>query len=335
MKKQKLLPLACLAAIILLLALALLLLGGRDEAQEETGVPLCPFSAEEITGVSYAGNNLEFTLVKGREGNWMLEADPTLPLDASAVEELVEGFASLTAQRVLQDGEQAELPERRSAPLIELTVTAGEQTMTLQADSLNEVADVYYVYDEDGGVCTVAADDLDALAKTPRQLYAAQTLTEESADDVTSMTVNGETFLCTDGVWSLQSEPDFALDQNVVKRMANTVCQLTTVWSITAPDGGYGLEQPDVTAVLTFADGSTLTVQFGSLTADDETLCYCSADSAPGVVYEVSAAHKSYFSLSKSALAAASTAETAASDAASRADIIAEAPVGGIDDYAD
>lgn len=331
MKKQKLLPLALLAAVILLLSLALLLLrGGQAEEEGSSGLPLCSFAADEVDTLAYAGNNLEITLVKGREGNWMLDSDPTLPLDSSTVEALVESFVSLTAERRLEDEERTELPPRSAVPLMELKLTAGEESLTLQVDRLNEVAGVYYVYDDTDSVYTVAAADLDGLGKTPRQLYAAQTLTEESAADVTAMTVNGETFLRTGDTWTLETDPDFALDQDKVQRMANTVCQLTTVWSITAPDGDYGLEAPDVTVRLTFADGTALTVLFGSLTSGDETLCYCSADTAPGVVYEVSAVHKSYFSLTKSALAAASTAETAAS----AADIIAEAPVGGINDYA-
>lgn len=330
MKKQKLLPLGVLAAVILLLSAALLLLKGREETSGEAGIPLFDLAASEVDGLTYAGNNLDVTLLKGREGNWMLDSDPTLPLDGDAVEDLLGQITALTAERSLQGEDLTELPARSEIPLMQITLAAGEQSRTLQVDRLNEVAGVYYVYDGEGGAYTVAEDLLSGLLKTPRQLYAAQTLTGQDAADVTHMQINGEGFTRTDGSWTMDSDPAFALDQDAVQRMANTVCQLTTEWSITNPQGDYGLNDPDVTAELRFADGTTLTVCFGALTPDDETLCYLQADSAPGVVYEVNANHKSSFLLTKSSLAAPSTAETAASTA----DIIAEAPVGGIDDYA-
>ncbi|MGN0984192.1 MAG: DUF4340 domain-containing protein [Gemmiger sp.] len=331
MKKQKLVPLAILAAVILLLALALAALqSGETADKEEISIPLCTFTPEEIDGLSYSGNNMDVALLKGREGNWMLSADPTLPLDQTAVDNLVEEFAALNAQRALLDEERGELPERSDVPLMRIEITAGEQSLVLVADQLNEVADVYYVYDEAGSVYTVDAGTLRALYKEPRQFYAPQTLTEQSAGDAVWLQVNDLMFVCTDGVWTLAEEPEFALDQEAVQKMVNTLCELKTKWSITAPDGDYGLENPDVTAVLGFADGTSLTVRFGALKNDEETLCYLESDSAPGVVYEVDAAHKSSFAVSKETLAAQET------DAAQPAtdDIIAEVPVGGPDDYA-
>lgn len=331
MKKQKLLPLGALTAVILLLGAALLLLGGWEEDTGETAaIPLCSFAAEDVDSLHYAGNNLDVTLLKGREGNWLLDSDPTLPLDGDAVEDLVEEMVSLTAERHLAGGDLSELPARSAIPLIEIQITAGEQSLTLQVDQLNEVVGVYYVYDAEGNAYTVASSQFTSLLKAPRQLYAAQTLTEQTAADVTHLTVNDQGFTYADETWTMDDDPDFALDQDEVQRMVNTICELQTDWSITSPDGDYGLETPDVTVTLDFAGGTVLTVRFGALTPDDETLCYLDTDGAPGIVYEVNANYKSCFALTKAALAAASTAETAESTA----DIIAEAPVGGIDDYA-
>lgn len=52
--------------------------------------------------------------------------------------------------------------------------------------------------------------------------------------------------------------------------MVSTLCEMQTEWSITTPeaDSTYGLDAPDVTAVLTFTDGTQLTVRFGDLVPD-------------------------------------------------------------------
>ena len=114
--------------------------------------------------------------------------------------------------------------------------------------------------------------------------------------------------------------------------MVSTLCEMQTEWSITTPeaDSAYGLDAPDVTAVLTFTDGTQLTVRFGDLVPDaaDDTdtgsttttsLCYLASDGAPGIVYEVKAAHKDAFAVTKESLLDTSTKETAAAD-----DVVAE-----------
>ena len=83
---------------------------------------------------------------------------------------------------------------------------------------------------------------------------------------------------------------------------------------------------------LTFTDGTILTVRFGNLTAEDESLCYVASSGAPTVVYEANADYKSAYAVTKESLhEEAATAETAEEEDS----IIAEHPVGGKDDYAD
>ena len=170
------------------------------------------------------------------------------------------------------------------------------------------------------------------LCKAPRSLYAAQSLTDKTSDDVTALTVGDLQFVLNDGTWQLADDADYALDQSAVKRMVSTLCEMQTEWSITMPeaDSTYGLDAPDVTAVLAFSDGTQLTVRFGDLVPDaaDDTdtgsttttsLCYLASDGAPGIVYEVKAAHKDAFAVTKESLLDTSTKETAAAD-----DVVAE-----------
>ena len=331
MNKKKLLPLAVLAAVVVLLAVLLAVLTRQDEAADAT-LPLCSFDTDSIDKLAYSGNNVDVTLLKGSEGNWMLDSDPTLPLEQSAVQSLVEKFTDLTAARQLQDSELGEIPAMSDTPAMVFTLKAGKATRTLTVDQLNDVAGVYYVYDDAGGVYTVAKSDLNNLCEAPRSLYAAQSLTDKTSDDVTALTVGDLQLVLNDGTWQLADDADYTLDQSAVKRMISTLCEMQTEWSITTPeaDSAYGLDAPDVTAVLTFTDGTQLTVRFGDLVpeaADDTdtgsttttSLCYLASDGAPGIVYEVKAAHKDAFAVTKESLLDTSTKETAAAD-----DVVAE-----------
>lgn len=334
MNRKKMLPLVVLAAGVVLLAAVLAVLKFSRTGQETVLPTLCGFPAEEIDQISYSGDNEEATLLKGSEGNWMLESDPTLPLDQQVVTSLVEKYAALTPQRQLQGDELAEIPAMSDTPRMVLTIASGDNVCTLTVDQANDVADIYYVYAGDGSVYTVAQNDLSGLCKDPRDLYKTQTLTDKEADDVASMQVGELNFTQTDGTWTLTDDPSYPLDQDAVEKMANTVCGLQTDWSITSPqeDSAYGLDQPDVTVTLTFTDGSSLTVRFGNLTAEDESLCYVESSGAPTVIYEANADYKSAYAVTKDSLYD----DTATAESAEEEDtIIAEHPVGGRDDYAD
>lgn len=334
MNCKKIMPLLLLAAGVLVLAVLLAVLEFSQSGDQQEGIALCNFSADAIDQVSYSGENVEATLLKGNSGDWMLDSDPTLPLDQEVTGSLIEKFAGLTATRQLQPEELAEIPERSDTPLMVFGITSGESTRTLTVDRANDVADIYYVYDENGTAYTVPQSDLAGLCKDPRDLYKAQTLTDKTIEDVTSMQVADLRFTQTDGTWTLTDDPDYALDQDAVKKMANMVCGVKTDWTITSPqeDSVYGLDASDVTATVTFTDGTSLTVRLGNLKEGDDTLCYLASSGAPTVVYEVSADYKTAFAVTKESLYD----EEATAESAEEADtIVAEHPVGGKDDYAD
>ena len=337
-KTKKLLPLAVLLAAAALLGILLAMLTRSNADAVDTRIPLCSFTAEEIDRLAYSGNNMDVTLLKGSTGDWMLDSDPALPLDQAKVTSLVEQYAALAALRKLEGSDLAELPEKSAAPQMTITIGAGEKTLALTVDQLNAVADVYYVYDESGAAYTVMRSDLATLSKSPRDLYKAQTLTDKTLSDVAAMQVNDLQFTQTDGSWTLTDDPDYPVSQSSIKKMASTILQMQTVWTVTAPeaDTAYGLDSPDVTAVLTFTDGTSLTVRFGNAVAaaadgsDGDSLCYLASDAAPTVVYEVNADSKLAYAVTKESLyEETATAETAASDP------VAQYPVGGEDDYAD
>lgn len=186
MKNKKFLPLVILVGVVALLGILLAVLTLHGEAETDTTLPLCDLAVDDIDALSYAGNNVEVSLLKGSDG-WLLADDPSLPLDQTKVQSLVEDYANLKAQRKLEGNDLAELPAKSDTPQMTITLGAGEQTVDLTVDQLNSVADVYYVYDESGAGYTVRRSDLATLSKSPRDLYKAQTLTDKTTDDVAAM----------------------------------------------------------------------------------------------------------------------------------------------------
>ena len=105
MKNKKFLPLVILVGVVALLGILLAVLTLHREAETDTTLPLCDLAADDIDALSYAGNNVEVSLLKGSDG-WLLADDPSLPLDQTKVQSLVEDYANLKAQRKLEGNER-------------------------------------------------------------------------------------------------------------------------------------------------------------------------------------------------------------------------------------
>ena len=112
---KKMLPLVVLVIVMAVLVVLLAVLQRGDDTTDTT-LPLCSFAVEDIDRLAYAGNNQDVTLVKNSSGDWMLESDPTLPLDQTKTASLVESYANLTAQRKLEGSDLTDLPEKSATP---------------------------------------------------------------------------------------------------------------------------------------------------------------------------------------------------------------------------
>ena len=355
-RTNKMLPLVVLVVVLAVLAAALVFLSGLEE-DEDTGLPLFNVDPDAVTAVYYRQQDdedpVEVTLTLS-DGTWSLSDDPTLPLDQDTVAGVVSNVSGLTALRDLgTDAETDEMGLDDPTAVLRLAVNGGDITAepatgesasglyTLTIGAENSITGAYYAKGSWGdNIYTIASSELSGLCKTPRQLYADQEITDLETGDVTAMTVElpGETldFRYDGETWTLADDPDYPLDQDAVTKMASTVCSLKSQWSITSPeaDSAYGLDAPDAVVTLTGSDGTTVTVRFGAVSAEDDSVSYLQASTAPDVVYEISSSHLSAYAYTKDSLRAA-TEETAATAESSEDDIVAENPVGGADDYAD
>lgn len=313
MSKRKLLPLALLLLAALALAGALLLLQSGTPAENET-VPLCPLAAETVEHISYTAGDTAAELEKNGDGQWEIVSDPLLPLDQDTVQSMVESICALQAARAL-DTTPTDAEMGLDAPAIRLTLTDGAQEFALTVGAQNAVSDESYARVGET-VCMIDSAALSGLCHSPRALYAPQQVSATASADLAGFTVeNGGdpldfTWAADSESWRLTDDAAYALDQTAVGRMVNTVCNMQSVWSITAPeeDAAYGLDAPNATVTARRTDGSRVVLRFGFVVPDENSegagVCYVACDAAPGVVYEVEAEHLSAFAYTKAALAA-------------------------------
>ncbi len=92
-------------------------------------------AVDDIDALSYAGNNVEVSLLKGSDG-WLLADDPSLPLDQTKVQSLVEDYANLKAQRKLEGNDLAGCP-LKVTPADDDHPRGRELTVDLTVDQLN------------------------------------------------------------------------------------------------------------------------------------------------------------------------------------------------------
>lgn len=317
MNRKKMLPLAVLAGVAALLAVMLAALSAGGETEEDAGIALFSLSPDQITALAYRDDESDVALTRADDG-WTLDSDPLLPIDPDAVDEILNGLTGLTALRALDSGEADAGAMGLDAPSIELRLTDGSAEHTLTVGGENRMAGVYYALLDGESLYTISTSAFVGLCKTPRQLYKAQDITDIETADAAELTLEtaGETLVfCRDseGNWTLDGEPDFAPDQDIVARMSNTICALTSEWSITSPgeDSEYGLDSPNAIVTLTANDGRSVRCVFGATAEDGENgVTYLRASSDESVVYEVAANHLNAFAYTKDSLKAA-TPETA------------------------
>ena len=279
MNTKKMLPLFVLVPVVVVLGVALGVLNHADTEEEDTSIALCSLDADSVTAIAYKdasdGATLESALTK-TDDTWTLDSDPALPLDQSKAQGVADSMTALTALRELSD--DADVASMGfDTPTYELSLKTADTEWTLTVGSKNSITNNWYArLSADGPVYTLDSSALSGICKTAKQLYAAQSITDIDVDDVTKMvvqTANGGTlsFAQNDSTWTLTDDAEYNLNQDIVKKMASTICDLKTKWSVTEPqaDAVYGLDTPNAIVTLIASDGTSIQCSFGGNDAED------------------------------------------------------------------
>lgn len=327
MNKKKLVPLLLLIALVAVLGIALFALSrlSADSTVKDTTIPLSTMESAAVDSVSYTTSDGVSVSLKKQGDAWQDAEDAKMTLDQSKVNTLVESLVGLKALRELPQGETADVSTYGlDAPAMQFTAAAGTDTFSFKVGAINAMTSAYYVQlSGSDTVYTVSSDSLADLPKTIENLYGAVKITELTEANLTAMTVEtpGQTLRFAksgsgdDAAWALAEDEGYALNQDTVKLMANTVCNLETTWTITKPEAAaaYGLDAPNAIITLAADDGTGVQLKLGNTTPDG-TGCYAALTGAEDVVYEVNGEALKAYAYTKDTLAA--TQESATADTA-------------------
>lgn len=168
MKKKKwLMPLLCLAVLLLLLSVYFVMKNqnSKPKAQDEQTdkVKVTDIESGDITSVEFEieGENVSFT----KNGDsWTMDEDTELPLDGTKITSLVNGFSSLTAGRKLNhisDLKEYGLEEPQN--YVTLTQKDGSVTTVNIGDKNSTTSNTYVYLNDDKNTVFTVSKDLAAL----------------------------------------------------------------------------------------------------------------------------------------------------------------------------
>lgn len=137
---------------------------------------------------------------------------------------------------------------------------------------------------------------------------AAPTVSDRDYDDVTALRVTSDSenlsFVRHNGIWKLEDQPDFPLDQNTVSEMANAISRLKAHRAMTSSEvdlESAGLRSPRFTVEISYTDGDAFSYYIGN---ENKTLdgLYL-METYSGKVYLVDSSLADYFNVSRMTLA--------------------------------
>ena len=194
MKKNKIIPLVILLSILVLLVIAYVFLSGNNsESDRETNtteeqtpaIPVCAFTAEAVTEISYKTKDLDISLVKTGSA-WQIADDEKFPVDQSAVAKMISSVTALSASRKLEDGDVASYGLDK--PTLTVTFTADGTSHVFAVGNVNSYNDMTYLGYGDN-VFVIADTLTDTFKKTKTELFGKgesfpSAITAESVNSV-------------------------------------------------------------------------------------------------------------------------------------------------------
>lgn len=168
MKKKKwLMPVICLAILLLLLGAYFMMKNQNSESEKKDEqvdeVKVTELEADDITKVEFKveGEKVSFTK---NEDSWTMDEDTEFPLDSTKLTSLVNGFSSLTAGRKISDiSDLKEYGLEEPQNYVTLTQKDGSITTVYVGNKNATTANTYVYLNEDKNTVFTVSNDLGTL----------------------------------------------------------------------------------------------------------------------------------------------------------------------------
>lgn len=138
--------------IILLVVLAVLIgaffgvkAWNTHEEEEEKGTVVFSFEPSDAAAFRYTLEGAEYSFVRGEDGNWSYEQDPSLVLDQGAVDAMLEASSKVYAQTIVSETPDNLEEYGLEKPVFTLDVTLKDkQEIGIYEGSVNSMNGVTY-----------------------------------------------------------------------------------------------------------------------------------------------------------------------------------------------
>ena len=253
-----------LLAVFAVVSITAVLVSRHEEKVEQiknSGKTILSIPTDTVTAFSWTNEDGTFSFTKG--DTWTYDGDSAFPVDEGKINDLLaqfEDFAAAFAIDDVEDYAQYGLTE----PICTISITAGEETYTVQLGDFSKMDEQRYVSIGDGKAYLVSHDPLDEFGAVLRDMILDDTIPAfDTAEKIAftgteNYTISYDedgTSICADDVYFADAQP---LDTDNVNAWltALTGLDLTDYVSYNVTNEElqtFGLDEPALTITLDYS----------------------------------------------------------------------------------
>ena len=253
-----------LLAVFAVVSITAVLVSRHEEKVEQiknSGKTILSIPTDTVTAPSWTNKDGTFSFTKG--DTWTYDGDSAFPVDEGKINDLLaqfEDFAAAFAIDDVEDYAQYGLTE----PICTISITAGEETYTVQLGDFSKMDEQRYVSIGDGKAYLVSHDPLDEFGAVLRDMILDDTIPAfDTAEKIAftgteNYTISYDedgTSICADDVYFADAQP---LDTDNVNAWltALTGLDLTDYVSYNVTNEElqtFGLDKPALTITLDYS----------------------------------------------------------------------------------
>lgn len=262
--RKKQITRCALLAVFAVVSITAVLVSRHEEKVEQiknSGKTILSIPTDTVTALSWTNEDGTFSFTKG--DTWTYDGDSAFPVDEGKINDLLaqfENFAAAFAIDDVEDYAQYGLTE----PICTISITAGEETYTVQLGDFSKMDEQRYVSTGDGKAYLVSHDPLDEFGAVLRDMILDDTIPAfDTAEKIAftgteNYTISYDedgTSICADDVYFADGQP---LDTDNVNAWltALTGLDLTDYVSYNVTNEElqtFGLDEPALTITLDYS----------------------------------------------------------------------------------
>ena len=234
----------------------------KKEQIKTSGEVVLEIDPESVDSLSWAYDGTTLSFHKNEDGTWLYDTDEAFPVDPEKIQALLEQFQAFSAAFTIENAEDLS-QYGLDNPTCTITLTAGDDSYTIDLGSYSTMDEQRYVSDGDGNVYLAVSDPLEEYDATLSDIILqdktpgvskVSSLSFSGASDYSIFYEEDSAFTyCADDVYfTEQNGETLPLDTSRVKSYLSTINRLDltdyVTYHVTDEElASYGLDNPELT----------------------------------------------------------------------------------------